>query len=259
VEIDADVGVLARGFLQLRKRDDRLLDELLVRDDAGLRGVFDPGLECGEILLFPLLEPRQVVGDVGVDAHLVARGAAEQLVDGHAEQLALDVPEGLLDAAQHAREDGSAAVERVPVNRLPVVHHVPRILADEVGLHLGDGRCAGLGAALENGVAGADDAGVGVHLEEQPARLHENGFEFRDAQLRREIRRPALHAPCGGAVDGRRRAIGRGERGAEAGGREDAEDVLQKIPAEDGSRSGGGFFHGEQAGRAARGERKLRS
>ena len=42
---------------------------------------------------------------------------------------------------------------------------------------------ARLGAALDDGLAQPGDAGVGVDLQEQPARLDQEGFELRDAQL----------------------------------------------------------------------------
>ena len=77
---------------------------------------------------------------MGVDADPVARRAAEQLVDGHAQGLALDVPEGHVDAAQGAGQDRAAAVEGVAVDRLPVVDDLARVLADEVGLDLLDRR-----------------------------------------------------------------------------------------------------------------------
>ncbi len=77
---------------------------------------------------------------VGVDPDPVAGGAAHQLVHRDPEGLALDVPEGLVDPAQGAGEDGAAPVERVAVDGLPVVHHLAGILPDQVGgdlLHRG--------------------------------------------------------------------------------------------------------------------------
>ena len=84
---------------------------------------------------------------VGIDADPVARRAAEQLVDRHAEGLALDVPERLVDAAQGAGQDRAAAVESMAVDRLPVVDDRPRVLADQIRLDLldrfGAGRAPG--------------------------------------------------------------------------------------------------------------------
>ena len=75
---------------------------------------------------------------------------------------------------------GPATVEGVPVDGLPVVHDRPRVLADQVGLDLLDRGGDGLGSPLDDRLAEADDAGVGVDLQEQPARLHQEGLEPRD-------------------------------------------------------------------------------
>ncbi len=45
------------------------------------------------------------------------------------------------------------------------------------------GRGAGFRAPFDDRLAQADDPSVGVNLEEQPARLDEDGFEFRDREL----------------------------------------------------------------------------
>ena len=80
----------------------------------------------------PRGEPIFWVGAAGgtVDADPVTGRATEQLVDRHAVELAGDVPECLLDPGEHARQDRPTAIERVTVDRLPVVHHPGRILAD---------------------------------------------------------------------------------------------------------------------------------
>ena len=77
---------------------------------------------------------------VGIDAHAVARRAAEQLVNRHAQRLALDVPERLVDAAERAGENRAAAIERMPIDGLPVMRYRPRVLADEVRLDFLDRR-----------------------------------------------------------------------------------------------------------------------
>src|SRR5262249_48112888 len=120
--------------------------------------------------------------DMGINADAPARRPAEQLVDWHAEGLALDVPQGHVDAAQGAGEHRAAAVKGMAVDRLPVVYHLPRVLADQVGLALRDGRRPRVGTALDDGFAQADDVGVGVDLQEQPARLHQERFQAGDPQ-----------------------------------------------------------------------------
>ena len=120
---------------------------------------------------------------VGVDADPVARRAAEQLVDRHAQRLALDVPQGHVDAAQGAGQDRPAAIEGVAVDGLPVMHHLARVLADQVRLDLLDrpSRTV-MRPALDDRLAQADDAGVGVDLQEQPARLDQEGFQSGDSE-----------------------------------------------------------------------------
>ena len=139
-----------------------------------------PRLERGEALRLLLLH-RVDGARMRVDADAVARGAAQQFVHRHPERLALDVPQRLIDARQRAGEDRAAAVERVAVNRLPVMHHATGILTDQVRLdflhRLGTRQRAPFGDRL----AKPDDALVGVDLEEQPARLDEDRLELRDA------------------------------------------------------------------------------
>ena len=64
-----------------------------------------------------------------------------------------------------------------------MVHHVTRVLADQVRSHFGNGGGTGFGAAFGDGLSQADDALIGVNLEEQPPGLNEQGFEFGDANL----------------------------------------------------------------------------
>ena len=68
------------------------------------------------------------------------------------------------------------------VDGLPVMHHLARVFANQVGRDLLDGRGAGDGPAFENGLAQADDAGVGMHLEEQPTGFDQKGFELGDLE-----------------------------------------------------------------------------
>ena len=75
---------------------------------------------------------------LAVDADAVARRSAEQLIDGHAERLALDVPHRDVHGRQRARQDDVAAVEGLAVDGLPVVCGLPRVLADQIRLELLD-------------------------------------------------------------------------------------------------------------------------
>src|ERR1051326_2231008 len=73
--------------------------------------------------------------DLTVDAHPVASRATEQLVYRYAIHLALDVPKRLIDPAEDSGLDGSAAIERATVDRLPMKRHAIGILADQVAAH----------------------------------------------------------------------------------------------------------------------------
>src|SRR4030095_16409936 len=75
---------------------------------------------------------------LSVDADAVARGSAEQLVDGHAERLAFDVPHRDVYRRERHRQYDVTAVEGLAVDGLPVVGGLPRIFADQVRLELLD-------------------------------------------------------------------------------------------------------------------------
>ena len=120
---------------------------------------------------------------VSIDPNAVARGSAQQFVNGDAERLALDIPERLVDPAESAGEDRAAAIESMPVNGLPVFGDRARIFADQVRLDFLDGFGARQRAAFGDGFAQADDAGVGVDLQEEPARLDQEGLELRDLEI----------------------------------------------------------------------------
>jgi hypothetical protein len=78
---------------------------------------------------------------------------------------------------------GPAAIEGVPVNRLPVFRDRPRIFAHQVRLDFLDGFGARQRAAFGDGFAQTDDAGVGMYLQEQPARLDQYGLELGDLEI----------------------------------------------------------------------------
>ena len=167
------------------------------------------GLERGEALGHARFQRVHAVA-VRVDADAVARRSAEQFVNRHAQRLALDVPQRLIDAAERAGQDRAAAIERVAVDGLPVMHHAARIFADQVRLDLLDGFGAGERAAFGDGLAQADDAGVGVDLQKQPARLHQKGFEPGDLEIvfRRDGCGVGLCSGCG-AIESREPGAGK--------------------------------------------------
>jgi hypothetical protein len=101
-------------------------------------------------------------------------------MDRLAERLALDVPQCLVDARDRAHVDGAAAIEAAAIHDVPVVLDQERVLADQVVLELVDSRLDGQGPALDDGLAPADDALVGLDLQEQPARRHDIGGELGD-------------------------------------------------------------------------------
>ena len=126
--------------------------------------------------------------DGPVDADSVAGRAAEQVVDRHAEHLALDVPERHVDAARDRRLDRAAAIEGAAMDRLPVVHDPRRILADQVVADFQRPGGAGLGVVLQH-LAPAGDPGVGRDLDEHPGVREHEGLELGDLDL---VLRPHL-------------------------------------------------------------------
>ena len=108
--------------------------------------------------------------DRAIDAHPVARRTAEQLVYRHSIDLALDVPQRLIDAAEDRRLDRTSAIKRAPVDRLPVEHHAIGVLADEVAAHFHGARGAGFGVVFEH-LAPAGYASVGRDLHKHPGVL----------------------------------------------------------------------------------------
>ena len=107
---------------------------------------------------------------VGVQRRRLAALAAEQLVDGHARPLALDVPQRLVDAGQRVVQHRPAAPVGADVGRLIDVFDVVRVAADqerlEVLLDRGDDRQRPLG---ERGAA-------------QPVQARLAGLDFDDDQ-----------------------------------------------------------------------------
>jgi hypothetical protein len=123
---------------------------------------------------------RTVATDPRVDADLVAHLAAEQVADRHAQMLALDIPQGLVDPGQGAHVHRATAIEAAAVEHSPDVFDIARVLADQVIGQFFHGGRHGMGAALDDWLTPAGDALVGLDLEEAPARRHDISGEFGD-------------------------------------------------------------------------------
>ena len=117
---------------------------------------------------------------MSVDAHPLPRRAAEQFVNRYSQRLALDVPQGHVDAAQGAGEYRAASIEGMAVYRLPVMNHLARVFAHEVRLELLHSGRDGRRPPFDDWLSQPDNPGIGVNLQEQPSRLDEQGFQLRD-------------------------------------------------------------------------------
>ena len=74
---------------------------------------------------------RRAEERAGVGPQRLGEAAAEQLPDRHAERLALDVPEGQVDAAHRVDADPApAAVDVGPVHLVPEILGLERVFAD---------------------------------------------------------------------------------------------------------------------------------
>ena len=103
-----------------------------------------------------------VSGIVRVEDHLVPHLAAQQIIDRHAQRLALDVPQGDVDGRDGGREDALGREEAAPEEHLPDVFGSHRVLADEQRLEMLDGADHRKLATGQPRLADARDALVGV-------------------------------------------------------------------------------------------------
>src|SRR6218665_3196601 len=110
----------------------------------------------------------------------VPHQAAEQLVYRDAERLALDVPQGLIDAGDGAHEDRSATVKARTLHHLPAVIDACRVLPDQVRLQFMHCRLNGARMAFDHRFAPADEALVRLDAQEHPTRRHPVGRQLRD-------------------------------------------------------------------------------
>jgi len=136
VRVDADVDVVAHRAANRLHARDRALEHLAIGHllRAGRLG---SDLESGVAVLLDDLERtlghllRRAAAGVLVDAHFVARLAAEQLPDGHTERLALDVPERVLDPGDGRVGDNAAREAGRVVHELPEELDIARVAADQ--------------------------------------------------------------------------------------------------------------------------------
>src|SRR4029453_14634578 len=129
------------------------------------------GADGGEALFAGALNGVEEFGEVraggvGVGEDFVPGGSAEQLVDGHVQGLALDVPQGQVDRSDGCHGDGAAAPVGTTVEVLPVVFDPVGVPSEQCGREV-VAEVAGHGefAAVQGGVAPADDAVIGGDFE----------------------------------------------------------------------------------------------
>ena len=183
MEIDADTDMRPHRLAHRRDIGQRTV-ELLVRiDELQFLGAIH--LHRGEAARDAVLRrlrdlARPVAADPGIDADAVAALAAEQLMHRHTQRLALDVPQRLVDAGERAHVHAAAAIEPAAIQHRPVILDLVRVLADQIVgqfLHLGGDSC---GAAFDHRLAPARDALIGIDLQEQPARRHQERRQLGD-------------------------------------------------------------------------------
>ena len=111
-----------------------------------------------------------------IAADFLARLAAHEIVDGHTQTLALDVPQGNIDRRERALHHGSHEVGRA-IEELVVVLDVMRVLAEQVGGHDLDHRLGRTLPAMHPALTDADRAIFAMDANEQPA-VPQEGFDM---------------------------------------------------------------------------------
>ena len=101
-----------------------------------------------------------------IDAHLITGLSAQQLIHGHTQGLALDIPQSDIDGRDGTHDDRTAEVDRTQ-EILVVILDTERVFANEVGGKFFNGGSRGLQIAPVACFAQAHDARVGIHLHEQ--------------------------------------------------------------------------------------------
>src|SRR5690606_7801866 len=128
---------------------------------------------------------------MGVQTHPVSHLAAKQLIDGHTERLALDIPQRHFDAGHGAAADnaGHAMAHHAQIHFLPEFFDLKWVLTDENARQVMD--CGFYNARPTAGFAHAINARVSEDFDKTPvARLpagtirhtgmHEIGLDLSD-------------------------------------------------------------------------------
>ena len=112
---------------------------------------------------------RSVASDPGIYLHAVAAGAAHELPYWSPKELALDVPQALVDTGDGAHENSATPVESGPVDGGLDILDPHGILADQIRLifvHTGEDRVA---VSLEDSFAPAGVSFISNDLDKTPA------------------------------------------------------------------------------------------
>ncbi len=177
MDLDAEINLVAGGLAQPPHILDCLRHLGRVRLEIGLGlALVEEGIEVTDgveaLGLTRLQLPYELVDrgteDMGVEPRLVSDRAAEQLIDGHTQALALDVPERDVDRGDGAGNGGAREVMRA-LHHVPVVLDVARGLADEVLAEFSDGGGARLDMPPGTGFADAGNADIRLDAHEQEA------------------------------------------------------------------------------------------
>lgn len=174
VELDEQIDLVAHDGADLSHVLDGILHLLDVRLEVDLVvALVEEGVDVAKrrepevflpLAFFEHLFDRLLV-DVAVDAGFGPTCAPEQLVDGHAKRLALDVPESDVDG-RDGGVDGLALEVAEPVHHVPVVLDVEGPLADQILGEAFDGSAGGGDVAPVACLAITDDALVGLDAGE---------------------------------------------------------------------------------------------
>ncbi len=194
VEIEGQFDARPDQFAHLSGAGDEFVDPLrrLVRAPrarrAGLEGVEAPRpAQVGEPLLRRLARRASRLADapVGVDAHAIARRAAEELVDRHPVVFPGDVPQRVIDPGEGAHEHVAAPEEGRAVDVLPVVLDSQWIFAEQVIGQLLDRRHRALRLPLQRRFPPPHDAVIGRNLDEPHPGVRKELVDLRDLHLPR--------------------------------------------------------------------------
>ena len=107
---------------------------------------------------------------VGVARNRVTDLAAEQLIDGDAQQLAFDVPERHLHRGERALEHGAAAKIRAAIGLVPERFDLMRIASDKCAFQFTEGFGDRLFPIFEGSFTDAVNPGIGQHFDKYPVR-----------------------------------------------------------------------------------------